>query len=48
MKHASDELLIHAYKKALHLNVDQNFIVLLKEELVRRNLLDQIEEDNSC
>ncbi|QKY69418.1 sporulation histidine kinase inhibitor Sda [Lentibacillus sp. CBA3610] len=46
MKRASDETLIRAYNQALRLNLEENFIVLLKEELVRRNLLDQIEEDN--
>ncbi|TMN22675.1 sporulation histidine kinase inhibitor Sda [Lentibacillus cibarius] len=47
MEHALDDTLIYAYKIALRLNVDQHFIVLLKKELISRNLLDQIEEANS-
>ncbi|MFC2950020.1 sporulation histidine kinase inhibitor Sda [Virgibacillus sediminis] len=38
MKHLSDELLVHAYKKALAMELDRDFILLLEEELERREL----------
>ncbi|MFC2947588.1 sporulation histidine kinase inhibitor Sda [Virgibacillus sediminis] len=42
MKHLSDELLIHAYKKALVMDLDGDFISLLEEELERRKLWHRV------
>ncbi|UJL45245.1 sporulation histidine kinase inhibitor Sda [Virgibacillus sp. NKC19-16] len=38
MEYLSDELLVDSYKKALDLNLSQDFILVLETELVRRKL----------
>ena len=42
MKHLSDDKLIQAYKEAIELNLDKDFITLLKKELIKRDLLPKI------
>lgn len=45
MDHLSDELLLEAYYKAIQLNLNADFISLIKDEIVKRNLL--IKEKNA-
>ncbi|TXL68042.1 sporulation histidine kinase inhibitor Sda [Cerasibacillus terrae] len=42
MKRLSDELLLESYKKAKELNLDTDFILLIKKEIYRRNLSNKI------
>ncbi|MFC3041600.1 sporulation histidine kinase inhibitor Sda [Virgibacillus xinjiangensis] len=46
MQHLSDELLIHAYEKALSMNLDGDFISLLEEELERRQLWHRLRQSS--
>lgn len=39
LKHLSDELLINSYEKSKQLNLDNHFIHLLEEELLKRQLI---------
>ncbi|WP_100404670.1 sporulation histidine kinase inhibitor Sda [Bacillus solitudinis] len=39
MKSLSDEVLIESYYQATKLNLDETFIFLLKEELLKRGLV---------
>ena len=45
MKRINDELLLELYIKALKLNLDKDFILILEKELERRGLLFIIETD---
>jgi hypothetical protein len=38
MKNLSDEHLIEAYEKALELHLDDSFIEILREELIKRGI----------
>ncbi|MFJ7684293.1 sporulation histidine kinase inhibitor Sda [Peribacillus butanolivorans] len=38
MKKLNDQLLIESYLKAIELDLDKNFILVLEEELKRRGL----------
>lgn len=38
MKSLTDELLLETYSKAKELNLEEDFIILLKNEIERRNL----------
>ncbi|MFB5662139.1 sporulation histidine kinase inhibitor Sda [Alteribacillus sp. HJP-4] len=38
MRQLSDDLLIEAYEKAIHLELNSDFIALIEEELNRRSL----------
>ncbi|GGE56601.1 hypothetical protein GCM10011391_39390 [Pullulanibacillus camelliae] len=42
MQSLSDEVLIESYYKAIQMNLDTDFISLLKSEIDRRRLKDQI------
>ncbi|MGO4887266.1 sporulation histidine kinase inhibitor Sda [Anaerobacillus sp. MEB173] len=42
MKNLSDELLIETYFKAIELNLNKDFLELLKKELQRRSLMDKL------
>ncbi|KMK75919.1 sporulation histidine kinase inhibitor Sda [Alkalihalobacillus pseudalcaliphilus] len=42
MQNLSDELLIETYHKAVELNLNHDFIELIKHELHNRALLDKI------
>ncbi|SDH46585.1 developmental checkpoint coupling sporulation initiation to replication initiation [Alteribacillus persepolensis] len=41
MKQLSDDLLIEAYEKALDLQLNDDFILLIEKEMTRRSLLKQ-------
>ncbi|MET1032469.1 sporulation histidine kinase inhibitor Sda [Domibacillus tundrae] len=38
MREQTDQFILEAYKKAIELNLESDFLLLLKEELERRNL----------
>ncbi|MEM1505371.1 sporulation histidine kinase inhibitor Sda [Domibacillus sp. 8LH] len=38
MKEQTDEFIVEAYKKAVKLDLDRDFLLLLEEELERREL----------
>ena len=38
MKEQTDQFIVEAYKKAIELNLEQDFLLLLEEELDRRAL----------
>ncbi|MDT8859857.1 sporulation histidine kinase inhibitor Sda [Alkalihalobacillus sp. MEB130] len=40
-----DHFILEAYEQSVELNLDLEFISLLKEELVRRGLLDEFQTD---
>ncbi|OIJ16183.1 sporulation protein [Anaerobacillus arseniciselenatis] len=42
MKNLSDDLLIETYYKAIELKLSADFIFLIKEEIERRSLIDEI------
>ncbi|KGA98476.1 sporulation protein [Alkalihalobacillus alcalophilus ATCC 27647 = CGMCC 1.3604] len=42
MHNLSDELLIETYYKAVELNLNHDFIELIKLELLNRSLMDKI------
>ncbi len=42
MKDFSNDLIIQTYYKAIELNLSADFINLIKEEIERRSLLNQI------
>ncbi|ALA51200.1 sporulation histidine kinase inhibitor Sda [Shouchella clausii] len=42
MENLSDELLIETYHKAIELELNQDFIDLIHDELLRRSLTDRI------
>lgn len=42
MKNLSDELLVESYIKAKNLNLSQDFILLIKKEIDKRCLTNQI------
>ncbi|AIC94023.1 MULTISPECIES: sporulation histidine kinase inhibitor Sda [Shouchella] len=42
MEQLSDELLIETYRKALDLNLNQDFIDLIYKELYKRSLHDRV------
>ncbi|MCT8139643.1 sporulation histidine kinase inhibitor Sda [Anaerobacillus sp. CMMVII] len=44
MKSLSDDLLVETYYKALELKLSTDFIMLIKEEIERRSLLDKIKK----
>lgn len=46
MNHLSDELLIESYHKANELNLCPDFIKLIKNEIVKRNLTNRILQNN--
>ncbi len=46
MKSLSDDLLIETYYKAIELKLSTDFILLVKEEIERRALLDQIRKSS--
>lgn len=39
MKDQTDQFIIEAYKKAIELNLEPDFLLLLEEELGRRELI---------
>ena len=43
----SDNLLVEAYKKAIDLNLDKDFILLLKTDLNKRTLSNKDNEQHS-
>ncbi|MFC0473389.1 sporulation histidine kinase inhibitor Sda [Halalkalibacter kiskunsagensis] len=45
LKRLDDQLIIEAYQKSLTLNLDLEFIALLKDELVERGIFDQAKQD---
>ncbi|OIJ16661.1 sporulation protein [Anaerobacillus alkalidiazotrophicus] len=44
MKSLSNELLIETYYKAIELKLSNDFIMLIKEEIERRSLLDRVKK----
>ncbi|AXF54653.1 sporulation histidine kinase inhibitor Sda [Salicibibacter kimchii] len=38
MRNLSDEMLIEAYERALHLNLNDDFIAIIQSEMERRSL----------
>lgn len=47
MKPLSDELLLEAYQKACEFNLSPDFIFLIKSEIKRRYLNDQLKCSNT-
>lgn len=43
MDHLSDQLLIESYRKANELNLSPDFISLIKNEIIKRQLLEKIQ-----
>ncbi|WP_343782244.1 sporulation histidine kinase inhibitor Sda [Alkalibacillus silvisoli] len=46
METLSDQLLIDSYYKAKKLDLNHDFIHLIKKELKKRNLIDQLKESS--
>ena len=44
MKSLSDSLLLETYLKSIELDLDANFIMLLRIEIERRNLAERLTE----
>lgn len=44
MRSLSDDLLIETYYKAIELKLSNDFIMLIKEEIERRSLLEKIKK----
>lgn len=44
MKKLPDELLTESYHKAKELNLNPEFILLIKQEIIRRSLEDKLEQ----
>lgn len=44
MKSLSDDLLVETYYKAIELQLSSDFIMLIKEEIEKRSLLDKIKK----
>ncbi|MFC3039130.1 sporulation histidine kinase inhibitor Sda [Virgibacillus xinjiangensis] len=44
MKHLSDELLLESYYKANELNLSPDFLLLMEEEIQKRDLWYKLEE----
>lgn len=44
MKSLSDDLLIETYFKAIDLKLSEDFILLIKEEVERRALVDKLKK----
>lgn len=44
MKSLSDDLLVETYYKAIELQLSSDFIILIKEEIEKRSLLDKIKK----
>lgn len=44
MENLSDELLIESYEKARNLNLSHDFLMLIKKEIDKRSLTNQIRE----
>ncbi|WP_081727679.1 sporulation histidine kinase inhibitor Sda [Halalkalibacter wakoensis] len=42
MHQLDDRLLVETFKKAKRLNLNDDFIKLLEDELIKRKLLDQV------
>ncbi|HEY4601302.1 MAG TPA: sporulation histidine kinase inhibitor Sda [Cerasibacillus sp.] len=42
MYRLSDKLLLEAYRKAIELNLEADFISLIKKEISRRNLIHKV------
>jgi len=40
MEYLSDKLLLEAYKKAIELNLNDDFILLIEKEINRRGILE--------
>ncbi|WP_431308951.1 sporulation histidine kinase inhibitor Sda [Halalkalibacter lacteus] len=45
LKRLDDHLILEAYHQSIELNLDLEFIGLLKDEIVERGIFDQIEQD---
>lgn len=47
MERLSDELLAESYYKAKELNLNPEFILLIKQEILRRSLEDKLDQKRS-
>ncbi|WP_227935058.1 sporulation histidine kinase inhibitor Sda [Alkalihalobacillus deserti] len=41
LHHLDDHIILESYRQSIELQLDEEFIILLKSEIVQRGLLDQ-------